>query len=81
MVDCFDCGKKGHISSECRVPPKQKGGGHPQQKSKGKQPQGQKKKFTPGGMRQHIHALIDKNFQEGNDDYEEFIREVEEQGF
>jgi hypothetical protein len=80
-ADCYNCGKKGHISSECKAPPKQKGGGRPQQKSKGKHPHGQKKKFTPGGMRQHIRALIDENFEEGDDDYEEFVREVEEQGF
>jgi hypothetical protein len=80
-ADCYNCGKKGHISSKCRVLPKQKSGGRPQQKSKRKQPQGQKKKFTLGGMWQHIRALIEENFKEGDDDYEEFIKEVEEQGF
>jgi hypothetical protein len=48
---------------------------------KGKELQGQKKKFTPSGMRQHICTLISENFEEGADDYDEFIREVEEQGF
>jgi hypothetical protein len=32
-------------------------------------------------MRQHIRTLIEENFEEGDDDYKEFIKEVEESGF
>ena len=48
--------------------------------NKPKAPQS-KKRFNPQQMRQHIRALIEENFAEGTEEYKEFIKEVEEQGF
>ena len=48
--------------------------------NKPKNPQS-KKHFNPQQMRQHIQALIEENFSEETKEYEEFVKEVEEQGF
>jgi hypothetical protein len=68
--DCCNCGKPGHFAKDCKLPRKE---GKQPQKPKGKQPQAQRKKFTPTRMQQHIRSLIEENFKEGTDDYEEFI--------
>ena len=84
---CFKCGSQDHWGSEH---PQDKpwiytATGINRQKSqinpnKTKTPQ-PKKCFNPQQMRQHIRALIEENFAKGTEEYEEFVKEVEEQGF
>ena len=50
----------------------------PKQKGKETTP---KKKFNPTQLRQHIRSLIDNSFEEGSEDFNAFVQEVEEMGF
>src|SRR6266550_6188492 len=75
---CIKCGNKGHMANECRKgwsygKPKE-----PKQKGKETTP---KKKFNPTQLRQHIRSLIDDSFEEGSEDFNAFVQEVEEMGF
>ncbi len=83
-LDCFNCGKKGHFTADCRSPKKMQNRqqNHFQQSNKGKpqqQQQQQKKKMSPQQFKMHIHALIDENFTDPTDtDYQQFFKEIEE---
>src|SRR6267154_205666 len=85
---CFHCGKPwspGHFK-ECHNRPKPSGPPPQRQKEfqgskfQGKKPQ-EKKKFSPSEACAHIRAIIANNFEEGSAEYEEFVNEVETQGF
>ena len=41
----------------------------------------EKKKFMPMQLRHHIRALMTDTFEEGSEDYKQFLEEVDEQGF
>src|SRR6266545_2466562 len=87
-LECFNCGRKGHFTSDCHQPQKQqnrvqnrlqqlnyKGKGKPQQQPQ----QQQKKKMFPQQFKTHIRALIDENFTDPTDtDYQQFLKEIKE---
>jgi hypothetical protein len=82
---CYNCGKPGHYSKDCRSPRNTGTSSSvrkpPQGEQRNEQRQFPKKKFTPQKMREHIRALIAENFEEGSEEMKTFIDEVEEQGF
>lgn len=92
---CFECGKEGHYASDHRngkLPPVNPGnsnGGPPPikrptfqgQKLQGKKGKAPQRKMNSSQLRQHIRALIDENFEEESQEYDEFIQEIEEKGF
>src|SRR6266540_689708 len=84
-LECFNCGRKGHFTSDCRQPRKQQNRvqNRPQQsnyKGKGKQQQQhqyqQKKKMSPQQFKTHIRALIDED--PTDPEYQEFLKEIDE---
>lgn len=82
---CFNCGKLGHMSRNCPAPknvkPMRAGESNPQRQTSFPKKPEQKQRFNPTQMRQHIRALIDENFEEGSEEYNDLINEVEEKGF
>ena len=75
---CFNCGKKGHMALDCRQAKNERG--KPQEPRRNPYNEG-KKKFTPTQMRQHIRALLTETFDEDSEEYQQFLAEVDEQGF
>ena len=73
------------MANDCRTGWKNSGTPQEPQRSQQQQPQKKsqppKKKYNPTQMRQYIRAIIDENYEEGDPEYDDFIKEATDLGF